>query len=83
MLKNRENILDSKNKEVEKKFQFQETTWKIYGCFHNYFNFGRVKNIRFTLSFFIKQTSQVEKKFVSYFLKSSRAITVMDFVEYE
>ena len=50
VIKNLEDELDSKDKEVDKLKKQKETTWGLFGCFHNFYNIGCVRSF----SFYIK-----------------------------
>ena len=49
-IKNLEDELDSKNKEVDKLNNTRKQLGGLFGCFHNYSNIGCVRDFRFTLS---------------------------------
>tara|TARA_B100000686_G_scaffold50032_1_gene53714 strand:+ start:115 stop:390 length:276 start_codon:yes stop_codon:yes gene_type:complete len=50
MIKDLEDELDSKNKEVAQLINSRKKLGVYWGCFHNYFNFCCYQNFRFKLS---------------------------------
>ena len=50
VIKDLENELDSKNKELDKLDNTRKQLRGLFGCFHNYYNIGCVRDFRFTLS---------------------------------